>query len=129
MQRVVQVFIGADLRGQHPSLTKLCRKNGIDVTTLLPGHYVIFINSKRNRLKVFAANNVLAYLKMPEGQYLDMRTIQYIPQAFTASGNIDYNKALKETVEKALARKVRVSPLDAQRAAKTRGSAQQSSRI
>ena len=81
------------------------KQNGIDITELKPGQYVLFINSHKDKLKLYACNNVVAYLKLPSGQRLNMATIQLIPKAFRGTGTIDYDKALKEVILTALARK------------------------
>ena len=103
--RVLQCFLNADLRCGHEGLAILAKQNGIDITELKPGQYVLFINSHKDKLKLYACNNVVAYLKLPSGQRLNMATIQLIPKAFRGTGTIDYDKALKEVILTALARK------------------------
>src|SRR5204862_105846 len=97
----------ADLRNGHDGLTAIAKDEGVDVSKLSEGEYVIFINAERNKLKMFAAHNVVAYYKTRPGEVLDMRTIALIPRAFTGSGRINYDEALKETVEGLLARRRR----------------------
>lgn len=105
--RILQVFSNADLRNGHDGLTTIAKLQGIDVARLRRGEYVIFINSSRDKLKLFATHNVVAYYKTRPGEVLDLRTISLIPRAFNGSGRIDYDSALKEAVEQALARRRR----------------------
>jgi hypothetical protein len=104
MNKIVQVFLGADLRNSHDGLTALAKSKKIDVTKLEPGQFVLFINHSRDRLKLFAANNVIAYLKVPSGR-LNMATISLIPQAFHTTGKIEYDKVLREVLIRELERK------------------------
>lgn len=98
MSKLIQVFLHADLRFGHEGLAKLAKDSKINVDILLPGEFVIFINSKMDRLKLYTANQIIAYLKLKTGK-IDLRAIQLIPQAFKASGKIEYDVALKEVIE------------------------------
>lgn len=103
MARALQVFMNADLRCSHDGLSALAKAQNIDVSKLEPGEYVLFINSGKNLLKLYAANNVIAFLKLKTGK-IDLKTIRLIPQAFNASGKIDYDKTLREVIERELSR-------------------------
>ncbi len=103
--RVVQVFMNADLRNGHEGLAKMAKEFKIDVEKLNPGEFVIFINAHKDRLKLYAANHVIAYLKAPKGGRLDLRTIQLIPETFMAKGKIDYDADLKRVLLEFLARR------------------------
>lgn len=105
--KVVRAFLGTDLRCTHLGLAEIAKKNKIDVGKLEPGEYLLFINNEKTKLKLFAANHVVAYLRLPDNQKLDMRTISLIPQAFKASGRIDYDGALKEVLVEAFKKKER----------------------
>lgn len=105
--RVVQVFLGTDLRCTHLGLALIAKQHKINVEKLEPGEYVLFLNNDKNKLKLYAANHIVAYLRLPDNQKLDMKTIQLIPRAFQGSGRIDYDKALKQVLEEALAKKQR----------------------
>lgn len=105
--RVINFFTNVDFRLGHDGLAKLSKQNAVDVAKLNNGQYIVFVNSAKDRVKVFAANNVIAYLKLPHGRKVDSRVIQEIPSAFQGNGTLDYDKALKAAVEKALARRNR----------------------
>lgn len=103
--------MNADLRSGHDGLASLAKQFEIDVRKLLPGEYLVFINSAKNKIKVYAANNVVAYLKLSNGGRVDLNSIRYIPQAFTASGQIDYDEALKRSIEEGMKKQRGYSPL------------------
>ena len=89
----------------HNGLADLAKKYEIDVQKLEPGEYVIFMNGARDRVKVYAAQNVIAYQKMPSGHRLDLRAIAEIPRVFKATGRMSYDDALKEALIKTMAKK------------------------
>lgn len=105
MARAIQIFLNCDLRCCHEGLAEVAKKNKIDVKKLNPGEFVIFINASKNRLKLYTANNVIAYLKLQENQKIDLRVIALIPQAFEATGKINYDENLKKVIEKELSKK------------------------
>jgi hypothetical protein len=95
MSKIIQVFLGSDLRCSHEGLTQIAKEQKVDVTALVPGEFVIFINSGLNKIKLYTANEVVAYLRVKTGK-VDIRTISLIPKAFLASGRIQYDESLKE---------------------------------
>lgn len=106
--RLLYVFTNADLRLGHDGLAAEASKHktkeypqGIDVSQFLPGQLVVFVNHKMDKFKVFAAHGVVAYKRLEKGCVFDMRVIQYIPQAFNATGKIDYDKLLSNVIDDA----------------------------
>lgn len=99
--RILQCFVNADLRLGHPGLSALARKYKIDVNQLGAGELVVFINPRRTKMKIFAANQVLAYIR-PASGHVDLNTVRYFPAVFNAKGKIDYDEALKISVTEAL---------------------------
>lgn len=104
MSKLLRVFLNADLRCAHDGLKAMAKKQKVKLEELKEGELVLFVNAERNRIKLFGANNVLAYLKLDRGR-IDFRTISLIPRAFSASGKIDYDSALKEVITKAISSK------------------------
>lgn len=100
-QRVIRCFLASDMRNGHLGLASLAKEAGVNVDKLEPGEYVAFVNSARDRLKVYAHNNVVAYF-YKKGTAIDLRAIAGIPQAFGGSGKMDYDAALKKTLEREL---------------------------
>lgn len=102
---IVQVFQNADMRNGHDGLRIAAASAGIDTDTLTPGTYVVFINSKRTMVKLYAANNVIAFYRARAKEALDIRTIPMIVKSFKGSGRIEYDEALKQAVVEALRRR------------------------
>lgn len=86
----------------HRGLKQLALKNNVDVSNLGIGEHVLFVNSSRTKLKMYAANNIIGYLSMPQRQQIALETLAIIPQVFMAEGKIDYEKALTKTIHKQL---------------------------
>jgi len=99
--KIVRYFPNSDLRGQHKGLAEIAKANRIDVNKLAPGEYLIFVNNARDKLKMYAAGNVIAYLRMPQGRRIDLRVIQYLPRFFTG-GKINYTAALTKSIDRSL---------------------------
>lgn len=106
--KILQIFLNADMRNGHDGLEKLAKDNGINVKELQPGQYVIFVNAHRDRIKLFAAHNVIAYHKLETGRIYDPRVFALIPRAFNGTGRLDMDSALKSVIEEALKKKVKV---------------------
>lgn len=102
--RVLQVFLNADLRCSHDGLREIAKKGGLDVKDLQPGQYIVFLNAAKNRLKLYASNNVVAYMKQPDGSRIDPRMIAELPRAFNGT-TINYESAIKDALIKVFARR------------------------
>jgi hypothetical protein len=104
--RVLRCFLNADLRLGHPGLTALAKKEGrISTSDLAPGDYLVFINSHRNKIKIYGASEVVAYHRMGKGDVIDPRVIARIPQAFLGASKFEYDSILREVIEESLAKK------------------------
>lgn len=98
--RLIRYFPDTDLRYGHKGLSMLALANKID-TTCLVDEYVVFTNKKKTDLKMCAPGNVVAHLKMPKGQYINLNVIADLPKYFDGK-KINYEAALKKQIEKAL---------------------------
>ena len=103
-QRITHVFLDTDLRCQHNGLAKLAIKQKIDASKLMPGQHLIFINGALNKMKMYSPGNVVSYLRLDRGR-IDLETLAKIPQAYGHDIAVKYNKALKDTLLKRLAKK------------------------
>lgn len=112
---IIRCYLNSDLRAGHDGLAKVALKDKIRVQELSPGEFVIFINARKDKVKVYAAQNVVAYLRSPSGR-IDMNTIREIPRVFNGAA-INYDAALKKILSENLLKRNRhvVSPLEAQR--------------
>lgn len=100
---ILQVFLCTDMRCAHEGLRMIAKSGGVDVDKLQPNHYVVFINNAKDRLKLYASNQTVAY-HYRKGERLDLRAIAEIPKVFGGSGRLNYDRALKSVLEKALAK-------------------------
>lgn len=106
MAKALRIFLGTDMRCAHEGLSTLATEHKVNVDKLEPGEYLVFINTAMDRIKLYAANNIVAYYKSKHGK-IDIRTISKIPQAFKASGKIEYDASLKEVIEEHLMKRGR----------------------
>lgn len=101
---ILRVFLNVDMRNGHDGLSKTAKENGIKTSDIEAGSYVIFINASSNKLKMYAAGEVIAYLRLPAGRKINMDVIRELPRVFDGR-RINYQEALKTAVEAALVRK------------------------
>lgn len=124
MSKVVRCFFDTHMGLAHDGLREVARKyGGLDLDQLSHGEFVVFINTSKDRLKIFAAGNTFAYWRAHKGSKLELSTIRQIPRIFTGQQIGEYDKALEAAlVHKLASRKVtnrpRLSALDAVRYAK-----------
>ena len=101
--RIQQVFLDADLRPMARGLVETCLAHGIDVTRREHGELIVFLNRKRDYIKVLACNRseqpVLCCYRLPHGQVYDLSIIGEIPAAFRLDGTVDISKAMRQAVE------------------------------
>ena len=100
--RILQVFLNADLRGSHNSLTLLGAAHRIDLPNLKKGLAVVFINRTRTLMKVFVAGNTFAFTRRDR---IDVEAIKHLPEVFGAVGEINYDAALRILLEEKLGKK------------------------
>jgi hypothetical protein len=103
------------MRNGHDGLAELAKKENIDVKKISRGEFVVFVNSAKDRVKVYAASNVIAYMKSSKGQKIDLRVIREIPRAFNGGG-ISYDETIEKMLSLKIAQKPRISPLQAAKA-------------
>jgi hypothetical protein len=104
--KIVHIFNDVSMRKGHPGLSEMAAKAKINLNDLTVDEYVLFFNRQKTALKMFAAGwNNLNYFKMPErAGVIDMRVISLIPKFFNGN-KIEYDKAVKEVLEKTLFKK------------------------
>lgn len=101
--KILQIFFDADMRSQHPGLTKAAKKEGMDISTLPVGSILVFVNRKRNRIKFLMPNNTLAYHRSE--RILDMRAIGFLDRALLLRSEVGYDSALRQSLEKHMGRR------------------------
>ncbi len=99
--KIVHYFLGADLRKSHDGLTALAKTKNIDFQTMQPGSAVIFVNTGNDKLKAYSANGVISYIRFQDRRRaIDMNALDEIARAFTPSGTLNYDKALRAALQK-----------------------------
>ncbi len=107
MSKIIRLIDGVHMGLGHLGLELLARKNfGIEAKNLGPGEILMFLNRKRDKLKILGAGgHVVGYLRMPHGQRIMLEALQYIPQTFGHSGEINYSASLKRALAEQLVRR------------------------
>jgi hypothetical protein len=114
MNDVLEIFHDVNLINSHDGLAEWARANSsgrVKPDKLKPGQFLIFINVKRDAVKVMVgvdeldSRNIVAHYKSPHGR-LEMQAIKYIPRAFGAAG-FNWNNALRLALEEMLPEKRR----------------------
>lgn len=80
--KILHIFEEVDMRKGHPGLAQLTAKQGISVSTLGRGEYVIFVNRDKSGVKVFTSGHTICYQKSEDGSPFSMNTIMSIPYLF-----------------------------------------------
>jgi hypothetical protein len=108
--RTVLLIDNVNMGKGHDSLTELARSFRVNPARLGAGEVLMFLNRKRDKLKVMGAEGkVIGYLRMPSGQKIDLNAIQYLPKTFNPELEINYEQALRESLITALARTPRTT--------------------
>lgn len=102
MNKVTRIFLNTDLRCQHNGLALVAGKENVRLDKLKPGEHVLFINTKRDKVKMYSRNGVLSYYKQ-KGR-LDIEAVAKIPAAFGELNELTYVKSLRDVVKARLSK-------------------------
>lgn len=94
MNKLTKYIPDADLRMGYDGLNRVT-----PLTNLGKGEFVAFVNRARDKVKLCTCNDMVAYLRLPSGQRIDPRVIQYLPEFFNGS-TIEYGKAVAKVLRK-----------------------------
>lgn len=103
MNQVLFYFPNSDMRRGHAGLAEYARKEGKNVAKLEPGQFMLFVNRKKDQLKLYSAGNCVTHFKSESGR-IDMRIISEIPRNFSG-GRFDYKNALRNVLERDLSKR------------------------
>jgi len=101
--QIVQMFFNVNAAKAHKGLHLLAAEYDINLDNLEPGQYVCFLNRKRNKVKMFSAGNLFAYLSLPDSATVTMETIAQIPQMFLSRAELNFAPTLEAALESPLA--------------------------
>src|SRR4051794_35646980 len=104
--RVIQCFMNVNMGNGHDGLKAIARRGAnINADEMGPGEYLVFINRKREKIKVLCTGGegtqktlVFAYARYKHA--IDLNAIQFIPHAFQG-GNFNFDRALQLALETA----------------------------
>jgi len=96
MNRLVRYFPDTDMRLGYDGLANIARKQSLDLENLPKGHFVAFVNTQLNKIKLCTQNDVVAYLRLKKGR-IDPRVIARLPEYFNG-GAIEYDRAVRATL-------------------------------
>ena len=94
MNKLVRYVPDADLRKGYTGLSETA-----PLAKLKRGEFVVFVNRRRDKLKMCTEKDMVLYLRMPSGERIDPKTIQFLPECFEGSV-IYYNKAVEKSLKK-----------------------------
>lgn len=97
MNKIIRYIPEANLRGGYDSLRILAKKSGIDLLNIGQGEFVVFVNRKKDKMKVATQNDVVAYHRTHNGNKINPLVISRLPKYFSG-GVISYEGAIKETI-------------------------------
>jgi len=92
--RLVRYVPDVDMRKGYDGLNKIA-----PLGKLGAGEFIAFVNRKQTKVKLATGYDVVAYLRLPQGEKLDPRTIALLPNFFNGS-KIEYDKALQAVLRK-----------------------------
>lgn len=97
--KVKFAFSNVSMALGHDGLAIIAKKFGVKMETLTNGECILFINRQRDKLKLIDGTGVvMGYIRIPKGRVLPVEAIQYVAQAFSRSGKLDVDKAVKSYV-------------------------------
>lgn len=96
MNRITKLFYEVDLKCGHAGLGKLAAKHGVNVGGLKPGEHVLFVNKRRDKVKVMSHGGVLSYFKSLHGRLSLAEVRSRTGQAFRSS---PFNLSVGQTKE------------------------------
>ncbi len=99
VNRLLRYYPNTDLRNSHHGLSLIAKKDGLNLSKLPLGDYVVFINNQRTDMKMYAPGNIVAHVKMEKGMKINERAIRLVPKFFSG-GQIHYSDALREVILK-----------------------------
>lgn len=99
--KAIKIFTGVDLIVSHDGLKEYAKKHKVDLKELRTGEVAIFVNTKKDKMKSYAWNGVLSYLRRTEYERpFDLQAFNAF--SLKADGTISYVDGLKARLEKVL---------------------------
>ncbi len=95
--RVIRFFPETCMSNGHQGLKAMAEKNGIKLSSLDRGEFLLFMNKSQTAVKLYTRGNLIAHYR---GDHkIDIRTLTMLPRYFNGV-DIDYRGAVKEVIER-----------------------------
>lgn len=92
---ICQAFWPVNMNMQHDGLSAVAENSGIDVEKLKPGQFVLFLNYRQTRVKLYTAGGLILYLRVKGGR-ISAETIEGIPYILGHKAKVSVLHALKK---------------------------------
>ncbi len=86
--KFMHLFYDADLRCGHEGLSTLARKSKIRCDQLGAGEYVVFLNTREDKAKIYTGNEIVAYFR--PGHKITMDHLEGIPKMFLSGAKTSF---------------------------------------
>lgn len=104
--RIVAAIANVHMGLGHEGLALIAKKFNINFKKLQDGELVLFINRNKDKLKVMGPQQqVLGYIRMPDGRKFPLDAIQWLPQTFSGSGEINLEAAIEKSIQESMDKK------------------------
>lgn len=102
LPRIRQAFLDVSMNCQHRGLTKVAKRGGVNVHDLKPGEFVLFVNARFDKMKLFATQNIIIYIAAPKGRKVSQKFLEELPKIFDTNATLNYDEALQPVLKKYL---------------------------
>lgn len=102
--------MNVSMANRFDGLQEVAKKAGINLATLSPDSYLVFVNCNRDKVAMLVGpqlpgkKQTMAYVKLDKGRKMDLRVIREIPLVFDGK-SMNYDRALELAVTRALSKK------------------------
>ena len=101
MNEIVRLFLDTDMRLSFQGLKKRALSDKVDLSKLKTHEHVVFINARKDRVKLLSPNGVMSYLWKSDGA-IDVGSIGQIAKTFSRTGKINVDASIKTELERKL---------------------------
>lgn len=103
--RIVLAIENVHMGLAHDGLASLAKKFKFNVEKLEVGEMILFLNRKRDKLKIYGCNQCLGYYRSPGGR-IALEALQYLPTAFSGQATIDLSEAMEKSLRLSIERRI-----------------------
>lgn len=96
MPRIQEIFFDTDLRNGLDGLIDVAKKRNVDIDKLKKGDFLVFVNTKRDKMRLVPCKDLFANYRSPTGR-IELNMIRHIPEYFDGS-ELGFSKALEKAL-------------------------------